>query len=132
MSPVAADLWQRAKDAFRLATNDLSLSADGAAAWAYYAAFYAVSAHFALAGRTFRKHSAVQGVVHRDLVASGIWSKDLGEGYDELLALRNTGHYGGPKHVPPDEARRAIRIAADILRAVADLHPDVCTGLLDE
>ena len=71
MTRLASDLWARAEDALRLAKNDLALSADGAASWAYYAAFYAVSAHFALKGRTFRKHTAVEAAVHRDLVRSG-------------------------------------------------------------
>jgi len=131
MSPVADDLWQRALDALRLARNDLPISADGAAAWAYYAAFYAASAHFALAGRTFHKHSAVQAAVHRELVHGSVWTEALAKGYDELLALRKTGHYGGPKHVTPDEARRAIQIAADILKAVAEANPAVFRGLFE-
>jgi len=131
MSALAADLWQRALDALRLARNALPISADGAAAWAYYAAFYAASAHFALAGRTFRKHSAVQAAVHRELVRGSVWIEALAKGYDELLVLRKTGHYGGPKHVTADEARRAIRIAADILKAVAEANPSVFRGLIE-
>jgi len=129
MSPVAADLWQRALDALRLAHNDLPISADGAAAWAYYAAFYAASANFALAGRTFRKHSAVQAAVHRELVHGSVWTEALAKGYDELLALRKTGHHGGPKHVTPAEAENGIGMAEEILYAVAQAHPDAFTGL---
>ena len=56
MNVEARDLWDRATLALRLAKHDLPMSADGAASWAYYAAFYAVSALFAMEGRTFSKH----------------------------------------------------------------------------
>ncbi len=54
----AADLWQRSEEALRTAETDLAVSFDAAASRAYYAAFYAVSALFALEGREFVKHSA--------------------------------------------------------------------------
>lgn len=125
----AADLWQRAKDALRLARHDLPVSADAAASWSYYAAFYAVSAFFALDGRSFHKHTALQAAVHRDLVRQGLWGPELGEAYDRLVQSRNVGHYGGARHVTPVEAARAIQMAADILRAVAKLRPQEFTGL---
>ncbi len=131
MTRIAADLWARAQDAFRLAKHNFPISADGAATWAYYAAFYAVSAHFALQGRTFRKHTAVEGAVHRDLVQGGSWPKDLGQGFSDLVEMRDVGHYGGSKHVTPEEATRAIQIAGRILKAVAEANPAVFTGLFE-
>lgn len=116
MSPLATDLWIRATDALRLAKHNLPVSADGAASWAYYAAFYAVCALFALKGKSFRKHTAVEAAVHRDLVHEGIWPESLGEGYSRLNDLREIGHYGGAKHVSAEDAARAIQIAADILK----------------
>jgi len=125
---LADHLWNRATDALRVARHELSVSPDAAAPSAYYAAFYAVSAHFALGGRTFRKHTAVESAVHRDLVKPGTWPARLGEAFSQLVELREVGHYGGVKHVPPEEAERAIGMAADILRAVADAHPEEFTG----
>jgi uncharacterized protein (UPF0332 family) len=84
----AEHLWDRAQDALRAAKHVLPVSADAAASSAYYAAFYAVSAHFALKGKTFRKHTAVETAVHRDLVRAGIWPADLGEGFSDLVEMR--------------------------------------------
>ena len=129
MKAYAADLWQRAKKALLVARATVALDSDAAASRAYYAAFYAVSAHFALEGRTFTKHSAVTAAVHRDLVKTGIWTKALGGGYSRLHQLRNTGDYGGAQHVPPEQAEGAVQTAADILQAVAGAHPETFTGL---
>jgi uncharacterized protein (UPF0332 family) len=66
--------WERAIDALRDA--DLLLANggfDGAASRAYYAAFHAVTALFALDGRIFTKHAALEAAVHRDLVKAGKW-----------------------------------------------------------
>ena len=125
MDPLANDLWGRAQEALRVARHDLPVSPDAAASRAYYAAFYAVSAWFALEGRTFRRHSMVEAAVHRDLVKPGLWPTDLGAGFSRVAAARSRADYGRTEHVPPEEAAEAIRIAADILRAVAQAKPDV-------
>ena len=123
MSRVADDFWARALDAFRVAKTILSLSPDSAGSRAYYAAFHAVSAHFALRGRTFRKHATVEAAVHRDLVKPGIWPTELGQGYSRLLAARSLGDYGGSHHVSDQEAREAVHIAERILRTVSQDNP---------
>ena len=78
MTAAAMDFWERAKDALHVARHDVELSPDAAASRAYYAAFYGVSAHFTMEGRSFTKHSAVEAAVHRDLVRAGIWPKKEG------------------------------------------------------
>jgi len=123
MTEAARDLWNRACDALCVARHDLAVSPDATASRAYYAAFYAASALFALEGKTFAKHSAVEAAVHRDLVQPGTWPTDLGRGYSRLAQLRARSDYGGSRHVSPGEAEEAVRIAADILRAVAGSHP---------
>jgi len=100
------------------------LSPDAAASRAYYAAFYAVSAHFNMGGRSFIKHSAVEAAVHRDLVRAGIWPKEAGRCFSRLMQLRTRGDYGGGRHVSYEDAEEAIRLASDIVRRIADLHPD--------
>ena len=71
---MAEALWDRAKVALKVSRHCLSVSPDAAASRAYYAAFYAVSALLALGGRTFKKHSALEAAVHRDLVKPGLFS----------------------------------------------------------
>jgi uncharacterized protein (UPF0332 family) len=112
-------------EAIRTAEADLSISADAAASRAYYAAFYAVSALFALEGCDFSKHTQVQAAVHRDLVKAGPWPTERGEDYSFVLRLRETGDYGGSRHVSADEAAEAIAAATRILEAVRCAHPEL-------
>jgi uncharacterized protein (UPF0332 family) len=132
VNEVATSLWERAKDALRAARHILPVSADTAASRAYYAAFYAASATFALEGRTFRKHSAVEAAVHRDLAKAGAWPTSLGEAYSRLAELRSVADYGQRERVNKEKAQRAVQTAADILRAVAETHPDEFTGVDEE
>ncbi len=124
MNRYAADLWDRAGKSLVVARAVLALDPDAVASRAYYAAFYAVSAHFALDDISFIKHSAVEAAVHRDLVKPGIWPKTLGRGYSTLYELRTTGDYGGSKRVSPGEAERAVEIAAAIIEAIAGIRAD--------
>lgn len=129
MKELADGLWQRAKKARMVAGAVLSLDPDTAASRAYFAALYAVGAHFAFDGRTFKKHSAVEAAVHRDLVKSGIWPRELGEKYSMLAEMRGTGDYGTLDHISDKEARDAVQAADDVLLAVARLHPGECGDL---
>ena len=124
----ADEFWNRA-----LKTAKLILQADpdSCASRSYYAAFYAVSALFALSGRTFSKHSALESAVHRDLVKPGHWPKELGTEYSSLLALRATGDYGGLEHVSGEEAVEAIQAVQRIFQAVYEAHPDVFSDPAD-
>lgn len=123
--PVANDFWERALDALRVAQMVLETSPDSSASRAYYAAFYAVSAYFTLENRSFRKHTAVEAAVHRELVRPGIWPKQLGADYSALHELRGLGDYGVMEHVTPDDAREAVRLAENLLQTVVKLHPNV-------
>lgn len=129
MRASAIDYWQRAKKSLIVAQKILALDPDSAASRAYYAAFYAVSALFILEDKAFRRHSAIEAAVHRDLVKTGAWTRELGEGYSTLVRLRNTGDYGGAQHVPPAKAQAALQTAADILQAVAKSDPELFGGL---
>jgi len=124
VSADAEDFWNRAVEAMDVARHDLDLSPDAASSRAYYAAFYAVSAHFALTETSFLKHSAIEVAVHRDLVKPGIWETHLGRGYSRLVQLRTRGDYGAGQHVSHEDALEAIQIASKILRKVSELHPD--------
>lgn len=124
MNPEGSELWSRAIQALRTATVILSEDPDAAGSRAYYAALYAISAMFAIQGKTFSRHSALEVAVHRDLVKTGNWDPDLGKDFSFLLRLRTTGDYGGGMHVSKDEAKEAIESARRILRAVQETSPE--------
>ncbi|HEV8718668.1 MAG TPA: HEPN domain-containing protein [Candidatus Binatia bacterium] len=127
MNQDAGELWNRAVRSLETSTKLVSEDPDAAASRAYYAAFYAVSALFALQERTFTKHRAVEAAVHRDLVKPGMWTVDMGATFSELVRLRRTGDYGGRIHVSQDEAQEAVNKARCILQAVQDTNPDFFT-----
>jgi len=95
MKEFAAAEWNRARRALDSAGQLIETDPDSAASRAYYAAFHALTALFALRGRTFSKHSAIRAALHRDLVQVGLLDKDIGKDYDFLMDLRETGDYGG-------------------------------------
>lgn len=129
MKREAADFWDRALQALRPAKRNATSDPDAAASRAYYAAFYAVSALFALEGRTFVRHSALEAAVHRDLVNSGRWPTSLGEDYAFLLRLRATGDYGGGLHMSEEEALTTVNAARRILSAVQNANSDLTPRL---
>lgn len=123
MNAEALDLWQRAGRTLKTAASLVQEDPDSAASRAYYSAFHAVSALFALSGKSFKKHSGVEAAVHRDLVKSGAWGEDLGKDYSWLSSLRFTADYGGGKHVSIAEAQESVRRAETILEAVRKVSP---------
>jgi uncharacterized protein (UPF0332 family) len=124
MNQDAIDLWGRAERSLETSAKLVKEDPDAAASRAYYAAFYAVSALFALQGKTFTKHRTLEAAVHRDLVKPGTWSTDLGGAFSELVRLRRTGDYGGQLHVSLDEAREAVNKARRIVQTIRDANPD--------
>ena len=124
MNQEVLDLWRRALRAMQTAGDWADQDPDAAASRAYYAAYYAVSAWFAFQERTFRKHSALEAAVHRDLVKSGMWPKQMGAAYSWLASLRQTGDYGGETHVTTQEAQVAVTAAGEILQTVRDTFPE--------
>lgn len=132
MNQDARDLWTRAVRSHTTSAKLAEEDPDSAASRAYYAAFYAVSAWFALQGKTFTKHRALEAAVHRNLVKPGTWPVDLGAAFSWLVRLRRTGDYGGTKHVSPDEAREAVDKARRILQAVRDTSLEPLPPVEDE
>jgi uncharacterized protein (UPF0332 family) len=116
--------WDRALEAYRGAQLLVAHGGfDSAASRSYYAAFHAVTALFALEGRTFTKHSAVETAVHRDLVKTGRWSADLGRDYSFCLDVRGVGDYGSEVRVDKTQATDAVAAARRILLAIHDALP---------
>ena len=82
-----------------------------------------MTALFALEGRIFAKHSALEAAVHRDLVKAGRWSADLGRDFSFCVELRGVGDYGTEVRVDAKQATDAIASARRILVAVRDPFP---------
>ncbi|MFQ6034407.1 MAG: HEPN domain-containing protein [Sedimentisphaerales bacterium] len=74
MKEFVATEWQRALRTLVSARQLLSTGPDSAASRAYYAAFHALTALFALRGQTFSKHTAIRTALHRELIRSGQWA----------------------------------------------------------
>lgn len=94
---------------------------DYAAGRAYYAAFYAATAVFLARGSRFKTHSGLLRAVNLHLVRTGLLSADLGRELDWLGKLRVVGDYGQQRHVPEEEARRSLEIAAAVVEALRGL-----------
>jgi len=124
MKEFAATEWERACRAIGSAEQLVQTDPDSAASRAYYAAFHALTALFALRGQAFAKHSAIRAALHRGLVQAGLLGEDVGRDYDFLLELRETADYGGVTQVPPEAARRAVERAKRFVAAIRPLCPE--------
>ncbi len=122
MKEFAAVEWERAKRALESARQLADTDPDSAASRAYYAAFHALTAVFAIRGSTFNKHSAIRAALHRDLIQGALLPAECGRDYDFLLALRDTGDYGGVAQVSAESAELAISKAKQFLSALQPLY----------
>lgn len=129
MKQFAASEMARAHRAVESAETLVEKDPDSAASRAYYAAYHAVTALFALRNRTFTKHTAIRAAVHRDLVKTGEWEEGRGKDYDFLLELRETADYGGMTHVTRDAAQSAIECSHRVLAAVRASCPELTPDL---
>jgi len=125
MKEFASIEWGRAKRALDSARQIAENDPDSAASRAYYAAFHALSAFFALRGQTFTKHTEIRSALHRDLVRPGLLDSEMGKAYDFLMDLRETGDYGGTAQVSAASARLAVDKAARFIAGVARVSPDL-------
>lgn len=116
--------WRRAVAELDLLAHIVTGWPESAVNRAYYAAFHAVTAHFALEGATFKSHAAVKAAVHRDLVHTGVWPAELGALFNRLFEMRSTGDYGGDASVAVADAELAAGWARKVVEAVHRLHPE--------
>jgi hypothetical protein len=124
VTPEVSDYWGRAVQALRTSESLVETDPDASASRAYYAAFYAVSALFAFQQQNFKKHTALEQTVHRDLVKPGLWPVEAGRAFSWLVSLRYTGDYGGQEHVLPEDAKIAVERARLVLEAVRKTAPE--------
>ncbi len=65
--------WQRAQRTIKTAAALVKSDPESAVSRAYYAAFHALTALFALRGEGFNKHAVLRSALHKDLIKSGEW-----------------------------------------------------------
>ena len=128
MKEFAAVEWDRARRAMKSTNLLLEEDPEASASRSYYAAFYAVTALFALDGKTYTKHSGIRAAVHRELVKAGRLTQECGGDYDYLLDLRGEADYGEVSTVSLEDARIAVEKAAGILDALRRSCPGLKEG----
>jgi uncharacterized protein (UPF0332 family) len=113
---------ERAEASIR-AAKDLAVGGyyDFAASRAYYAAFYAATAVLLCEEFEFSKHSGVIAFIHREFVKTGRLDKRYGKDLNWLFELRGVGDYGVILHVSQEDAKKAIKVAEEFLRAIEAL-----------
>jgi len=108
---------QRARRIIQTASMLVATDPESAASRAYYAAFHALTALFALRGQSFKKHAALRAALHKDLIKSGEWPMERGKDYDLLTELRENSDYAEVARVTEQDARRAVEAAQRIIAA---------------
>jgi hypothetical protein len=73
----------------------------------------------------FRKHEAIESVVHRDLVRTGRLPASFGRDYVDLRHLRMRGDSGPGSPVDHPAADDAIQRATRIIECVRSLRPEL-------
>jgi uncharacterized protein (UPF0332 family) len=129
MKKFAETEWVRARQALSSANKLVADDPDSAASRAYYAAFHALRALFALKEKTFTKHSAIRSALHKDLIKAGKLDQELGKNYDYLMDLREAGDYGGVRLLTVEAATLAVRKASEFLDAIKILYNKAKAGL---
>jgi len=104
----ARNQWERAQRTLKTAVALIESDPESAASRAYYAAFHALTALFALRSRSFKKHMALRAALHKELIKTDLWPVELGRDYDFLMDLREISDYSGVARVSEENARRAV------------------------
>jgi uncharacterized protein (UPF0332 family) len=125
MRQFAASEWERAERTLVTADHVVDKDPESAASRAFYAAFHAMSALFALRGLRFATHTGVRTAIHRDLVRTGQCPPELGKAYDALFDLRQSADYGDLRRISSPEAREAVESARRILEFVRNSCPEL-------
>jgi len=113
----ARNQWERAQCTLKTAIALIESDPESAASRAYYAAFHALTALFALRSRSFKKHTALRAALHKELIKTDLWPVELGRDYDFLMDLREISDYSGVGRVSEQDARRAVEAAQRIIAA---------------
>lgn len=85
---------------------------------AYFACFHSFSAVLIRAGRSFRKHSEVRSILHRDYVKGKKLAVEWGKHYDWLFENRQKADYRPLVDFDVDQVRDIIEKSEGFLRVM--------------
>lgn len=85
---------------------------------AYFACFHSFSAVLIKAGRTFRKHSEVRAILHRDYVKGKELAVEWGKHYDWLFDNRQKADYRPLVDFDIEQVREIIEKSEGFLRVM--------------
>jgi len=85
---------------------------------AYFACFHSFSAVLIKAGKTFRKHSEVRAILHRDYVKGKKLAMEWGKHYDWLFDNRQKADYRPLVDFDVDQVRDIIEKSEGFLRVM--------------
>jgi len=85
---------------------------------AYFACFHSFSAVLIKAGRTFRKHSEVRSILHRDYVKGKKLAVEWGKHYDWLFDNRQKADYRPLVDFDVEQVRDIIEKSEGFLRVM--------------
>jgi uncharacterized protein (UPF0332 family) len=88
---------------------------------AYFACFHSFSAVLIKAGRTFRKHSEVRSILHRDYVKGKKLAVEWGKHYDWLFDNRQKEDYRPLVDFDIEQVRDIIEKSEGFLRVMKNM-----------
>lgn len=88
---------------------------------AYFACFHSFSAVLIKAGKTFRKHSEVRAILHRDYVKGKKLAVEWGKHYDWLFDNRQKADYRPLVDFDVDQVRDIIEKSEGFLRVMKNM-----------
>jgi uncharacterized protein (UPF0332 family) len=88
---------------------------------AYFACFHSFSAELIKAGKTFRKHSEVRAILHRDYVKGKKLSVEWGKHYDWLFDNRQKADYRPLVDFDVEQVREIIEKSEGFLGVMKDM-----------
>jgi uncharacterized protein (UPF0332 family) len=88
---------------------------------AYFACFHSFSAVLIKAGRTFRKHSEVRSILHRDYVKGKKLAVEWGKHYDWLFDNRQKADYRPLVDFDIEQVRDIIEKSEGFLRVMKNM-----------
>jgi len=92
---------------------------------AYFACFHSFSAVLIRAGKTFRKHSEVRSILHRDYVRGKKLAIEWGKHYDWLFDNRQKADYRPLVNFDIEQVKEILERSEAFVREMTNLSQDV-------
>jgi len=92
---------------------------------AYFACFHSFSAVLIRAGNTFRKHSEVRSILHRDYVRGKKLAIEWGKHYDWLFDNRQKADYRPLVNFDIEQVKEILERSEAFVREMTNLSQDV-------